>query len=1283
MGFENRFAAGTSAENPEDSRSSFIEPGTEVAGFVIESVLEANHSCTVYKAYQPKDRRHVALRIINPEFSSKAGFVDRFLASAGSYSSIEHPAAQQCYGAGTSPSGEYYAATEYVEGCNLAATVAGRGYFSAKEGASVFFRVASALDEVYSKTGLVHGDISMENIIITPLNEVKVINFGRVVSFRRFPSSRPELITLKPGFAPEILSGLTSELCVKTDMYSFGAVFYNVLTGSPPYSSDGDANAFKTVCVSSLRRDVPDSLSILISRMISEDPDRRPASWSEVMTVLAPIAGEEYTPPEEDDRREHVSIIREKWFEAKVNPVFFFGITAFLGGLLLMAVVIYSRHIKNTIEYSIKTSISDPVGKRPDGGGGIPAVRNELHSDGIVTVDEKAPEAEPPAKTPVEIAVKTPEDVPPPAADETKTAPPPVVIQQEAPPVVKQPEITPEEVAFKKTIDDFIAVDIKDKSQDELSKLKSDIEEYIAKPENKALSDKVVNAELRDAVIAKTAAVNEAAMKKTAEKQHAEQDIPPAAKEVAAPPDVPPDPDAGTDELNLILSTSVSAPSEFAAKLVDWIGKYSDTLPALVRKAEFFRSAALKYIPSKDIVMTNQDMVKGYPLPGNLAPGLVIESFNSKGIKMTSSDGGLKVGTTIQFQMMKDEDYSALAKSVFTSDKNKFLSLIPDHQNAVIASCILAGDAVTVRRLLAFREAQEQDIAFAEDAIRLMKDSQSEADALKTWKRIKSMNADTQGLVISETLAAFIDSFSKTGFSARHESEIMKMKKAFPKHDLESLAEADIAALKEMVKPGNTSALSRFANVYARYSESRGISAKLKSELSSMMNEMVASLRLRKSPVMPFYPTWEETVPGSAWSDDAPALSIGESLGAAPPHTKFDSDRLVYRFIAETDAGMWNGIREYMTQKRGIMLNLADNCAIPGAYSMGMAAERFLMSSLREPVYTRMSSFMFDEKKRQNEAAFAVCMEYSLFIRNSKRCAQIYSKYSMTGESRKLAGTFRISLLNILRAASDPATSYSDFSRLTSAMSSYYSASRFGASAAAMQNDIAACSAAGIMMFSDKPVTNAAADVMKRDFSSKDITSRIAANAVAKALYDNRIGNADAKDVVDRLRANVSDGNAGSELWETLAMLKIASASNYEEMYIETCRLLDDKRICAIQAYPRLLLLKAGLLHASTGAKIETVLSEYSETVAGYPAASQTELSAQKLFSTRESSRERIENLIKSGFHKEAAWLGAAVSLLNKENSAEILALTASDSANFNWVERLMISRLENLRKAE
>jgi len=326
---------------------------------------------------------------------------------------------------------------------------------------------------------------------------------------------------------------------------------------------------------------------------------------------------------------------------------------------------------------------------------------------------------------------------------------------------------------------------------------------------------------------------------------------------------------------------------------------------------------------------------------------------------------------------------------------------------------------------------------------------------------------------------------------------------------------------------------------------------------------------------------------------------------------------------------------------------------------------------------------MFDERSRQNEAAFAVCMEYSLFIRNYKRCAQIYSKYSMTGESRKLAGAFRISMLNILRAASDPATSYSDFSRLTSAMSSYYSASRFGTSAAVMQNDIAACSSAGIMMFSDKPVTNAAADVMKRDFSSRDITSRIAANAVAKAIYDNRISNGDAKAIIDRLCANVSDSNAGSELWETLAMLKIASASNYEEMYIETCRLLDDKRICAIQAYPRLLLLKAGLLHASTGAKTETVLSEYTETVGGYPAASQTELSAQKLFSTRESSRERLENLMKSGFHKETAWLGAAVSLLNRENSGEILALTASGSANFNWVERLMISRLEQLRKAE
>jgi len=263
---------------PEAVRSCPFEWGPLV---VLEHVGSGSFG-DVYRAFEPRLQREVALKLRRETQTSAATSARRFLEEARALARVRHPNVVAVHGADVQ--GEQVGFwTDYVPGTTLAAYLAENGPLDVAEATSIVRDVCRALAAVHA-AGIVHGDVKASNVMRDRGGRILLMDFGAAswLSSDEESSGVSMVVGSPLAMAPELLAGEPAS--ASSDLYALGVLFHQLLTGTYPYVA-GDIGALaekiergERPAISTLRPDVPERVLAALERALAREPGQRAAS---------------------------------------------------------------------------------------------------------------------------------------------------------------------------------------------------------------------------------------------------------------------------------------------------------------------------------------------------------------------------------------------------------------------------------------------------------------------------------------------------------------------------------------------------------------------------------------------------------------------------------------------------------------------------------------------------------------------------------------------------------------------------------------------------------------------------------------------------------------------------------------------------------------------------------------------------------------------------------------------------------------------------------------------
>jgi predicted ATPase len=259
-----------------------------VLHYAIEARLGAGGMGVVYRAVDTRLDRAVALKFL-PDLAADAAARARLLAEARAAARLDHPHIGAVFAIEEHDEAPFIVMA-LVEGRTLAAALE-EGPLEPSDAIAYARQVALGLDAAHA-AGVVHRDVKPANLMLTPAGQVKILDFGLA---RRDaldgPTRTGEVVGTPAYLAPEQARGQSVDH--RADLWSLGAVLYQMLTGTSPFASDaGFAATLLRVLrdepppPSSLRPEVPAELDDVVGRALAKDPDLRYASARELIADL-------------------------------------------------------------------------------------------------------------------------------------------------------------------------------------------------------------------------------------------------------------------------------------------------------------------------------------------------------------------------------------------------------------------------------------------------------------------------------------------------------------------------------------------------------------------------------------------------------------------------------------------------------------------------------------------------------------------------------------------------------------------------------------------------------------------------------------------------------------------------------------------------------------------------------------------------------------------------------------------------------------------------------------
>ena len=234
---------------------------------------------TVWKARDTLLGRFVAIKRLLPHLAGDTEAAARFKREAQAAARLSHPGIVTVFDTGEDADGPFIV-QELVDGTTLAAHLTQTGAMGSQPVIDIVSQVAAALDHAHA-LGVIHRDIKPANLIIESDGRVRLADFGiaRTVDDPATITTSGELVGTITYLAPEILAGRPATPA--TDIYSLGAVTFELLSGRPPYQAPTPAallEAVRSGDVPDLRSVAPDQMSTAVSEAMAKDPVARPAT---------------------------------------------------------------------------------------------------------------------------------------------------------------------------------------------------------------------------------------------------------------------------------------------------------------------------------------------------------------------------------------------------------------------------------------------------------------------------------------------------------------------------------------------------------------------------------------------------------------------------------------------------------------------------------------------------------------------------------------------------------------------------------------------------------------------------------------------------------------------------------------------------------------------------------------------------------------------------------------------------------------------------------------------
>jgi hypothetical protein len=257
--------------------------------YELEELVGTGGMSSVYRAHDRLLERHVALKVLHEQYTVDGDYVERFRREARSVAQLSHPSIVTVIDRGDHD-GRQYIVFEYVDGENLKSLVEREGQLPEQEAVDLGLQIANALEFAHSH-GLVHRDVKPQNVLLTE-GRAKVTDFGiaRSLDVHGGLTQTGTVLGTSDYIAPEQARG--GRASVQTDVYSLGAVLYELLTGEVPFRGDNFvAVALRHInepvpSVRTKRPDVSPRLDAAIRRAMAKDPRDRFETMEELAAEL-------------------------------------------------------------------------------------------------------------------------------------------------------------------------------------------------------------------------------------------------------------------------------------------------------------------------------------------------------------------------------------------------------------------------------------------------------------------------------------------------------------------------------------------------------------------------------------------------------------------------------------------------------------------------------------------------------------------------------------------------------------------------------------------------------------------------------------------------------------------------------------------------------------------------------------------------------------------------------------------------------------------------------------
>jgi serine/threonine protein kinase/Tol biopolymer transport system component len=268
-----------------------LSPGTRLGAYEIVSLIGSGGMGEVYRARDPRLGRDVAVKVLPAAVSTDPDRLHRFEQEARAAAALNHPNILTIHEVGTAE-GAPYVVSELLEGQTLR-EVLGRGALPTRAAVAYAVQILSGLAAAHDK-GIVHRDLKPENLFVTTDGRLKILDFGLAKLLEPVPAGAglSMLATLPADTVPGVVLGTIGYMSPeqvrgqmvdhRSDLFSVGAVLYEMLAGERPFRGDSPADT-----ISAILRSEPRDLSVvtagrvapglerIVQRCLEKEPGRR------------------------------------------------------------------------------------------------------------------------------------------------------------------------------------------------------------------------------------------------------------------------------------------------------------------------------------------------------------------------------------------------------------------------------------------------------------------------------------------------------------------------------------------------------------------------------------------------------------------------------------------------------------------------------------------------------------------------------------------------------------------------------------------------------------------------------------------------------------------------------------------------------------------------------------------------------------------------------------------------------------------------------------------------